>query len=158
MFEALDELKRTPLYAKEDTVIQAEGDFMQNMDQGDEAAFSEMRAPEAVKADMQGSTGDPCLAREEENTNQRAHTDSQSFQVVADRAGCYADESGMSDGAVPVAICMVPERSANELLQQALAFAPAEVAQPMRLFRVKHGEESCSIKLFVGLSRPSLTV
>ena len=104
---------------------------------------------------MQAVTDTDSQALADESPHQLAHIDARGYQVVADHSGCYADESGTSKTAVPVATCMVPERSANELLHQMLAFAPAEGALPMRLFRETYGEEQCFIKLFGGSSRPN---
>lgn len=156
--EALDELKQTPLYAFEDVVDRLEDEFVHY---GMEVACAEAQVrnaeSETDRDDLQAGVEDSFQSTGEDNPQQLAHTDGQGFQGVADYAGCYVDESGLSDSTVPIATCMVPERSANELLQQALAFALAEGARPMRLFREKHGEDKCFINLFGGSQRAGST-
>lgn len=88
----------------------------------------------ALQAAAKGAT----QTAEDERLSQLAQTANNRFKIVAGHAVCYADQSELADGADIIAICMVPERSANELWH------------PMRPFRAKYKEEQCFVKLSSG--------
>jgi hypothetical protein len=146
---ALDYLKTTPLYAKEniiyltleevEAIVEAEAAAGPFIDQDpiqadiDHAALQPAGEPMQDAHESHGQDTLPTQALSDpqtENTQQQAHTDADGFQVVRDYDGCYTDESGATDPTVPIVTCIVLEKNAHELRQSVLAFAPAEGGHP----------------------------
>lgn len=136
--DALQLLKCTPLYNRPDIVYRSLEEY--------DAANTPHDQGNLETENDTDETPEECPA-------QAAHTDIMGNALVADFVGCYADESGTAENAVPVATCLIPEKSANELRQTVLAVAPAEGGKPMKMFKEPHGEEQCWPKLFAGHPR-----